>query len=102
MDKAGTLGSSYRRTKTKVSSLCPDFVVELRSQERFLKKLQEKMQEYIDNGARLGWLIVSQTRRVEIARPDRDVEMLENSANLAGEDVLLGFTLFLKPVMQLD
>ncbi|PSF35992.1 hypothetical protein C7H19_14705 [Aphanothece hegewaldii CCALA 016] len=37
--------------------ICPDFVVELRSASDSLKSLQEKMQEYIENGTRLGWLI---------------------------------------------
>lgn len=49
--------------------LCPDFVVELRSKTDSLKKLQEKMQEYQDNGTRLGWLIDPQHKRVEIYRP---------------------------------
>jgi Uma2 family endonuclease len=78
--------------------LCPDFVVELRSQSDTLPKLQTKMLEYLDNGARLGWLIDPQNRQVEIYRPGRVVEVLENPTELSGEDVLPGFILNLRRV----
>lgn len=54
------------------------------------------MQEYRENGVRLGWLIDSQTDRVEIYRPEREVEVLENPTALRGEDVLPGFVLDLR------
>jgi Uma2 family endonuclease len=79
--------------------LCPDFVVELRSESDSLPKLQAKMREYIDNGAKLSWLIDPQNRRVEIYRPGRDVEVLENPTNLSGEEVLPGFMLNLRRVL---
>lgn len=85
--------------KESFAPLYPDFVVELRSKTDSLKKLQEKMQEYIDNGAKLGWLIDRQNRRVEIYRPDRKVEILQNPATLSGEDVLPGFVLDLAEIM---
>ncbi|MEG5162164.1 Uma2 family endonuclease [Microcoleus sp. AT3-A2] len=85
--------------KDSFAPLCPDFVVELRSRTDSLKKLQEKMQEYIENGAKLGWLIDRQNRRVEIYRPGQDVEILENPATLSGEDVLPGFVLNLEEIM---
>jgi Uma2 family endonuclease len=78
--------------------LCPDFVVELRSESDSLPKLQAKMREYIDNGARLGWLIDPQNRRVEIYRPRREVELSENPSNLSGEDILPEFVLDLRRV----
>lgn len=78
--------------------LCPDFVIELRSESDSLPKLQAKMQEYIDNGARLGWLFDPQNRQVEIYRPGRDVEVWENPTELSGEDVLTGFVLNLRRV----
>ena len=78
--------------------LCPDFVVELRSESDSLTKLQAKMGEYMDNGARLGWLIDPQNRRVEIYRVGKDVEVLENPPYLSGEDVLPGFILDLRQV----
>jgi Uma2 family endonuclease len=78
--------------------LCPDFVVELRSESDSLTKLQAKMQEYINNGARLGWLIDPQHRRVEIYRPGVDVEVLEDPTELSGEDILPDFVLNLTRV----
>ncbi|MFE1745605.1 Uma2 family endonuclease [Coleofasciculus sp. H7-2] len=79
--------------------ICPDFVLELRSKSDSLKELQEKMQEYMENGARLGWLIDRKNQRVEIYRQGQDVEILENPATLSGEDVLPGFVLDLKQIM---
>lgn len=79
--------------------LCPDFVVELRSESDSLPKLQAKMLEYINNGARLGWLIDPQNKRVEIYRPNKDIEVLENPTELFGEDVLPGFVLNLRRVL---
>jgi Uma2 family endonuclease len=78
--------------------LCPDFVVELRSESDRLSKLQAKMQEYIDNGARLGWLIDPQNQQVKIYRKDHDIEVLVNPTHLSGEDVLPGFILDLNRI----
>ena len=78
--------------------LCPDFLVELRSASDSLSTLQEKMREYRENGARLGWLIDPQNRRVEIYRQQNEVEILIDPAELSGEDVLPGFVLNLRRV----
>ncbi|NER98005.1 MAG: Uma2 family endonuclease [Symploca sp. SIO1B1] len=78
--------------------LCPDFVIELRSESDSLPKLQAKMREYIDNGAKLGWLIDPQNQRVEIYRAGREVEVLEHPSSLSGEDILPGFVLKLRRV----
>ncbi|MBP0031261.1 Uma2 family endonuclease [Roseofilum sp. Guam] len=78
--------------------LCPDFVVELRSETDTLKELRAKMQEYLQNGAQLGWLIDPKNKQVEIYRPGQAVEVLENPMTLSGEQVLPGFTLTLKRV----
>jgi Uma2 family endonuclease len=56
------------------------------------------MQEYIDNEVRLGWLIDSTTKQVEIYRPGREIEILESPATLSGEDVLPEFVLNLNKV----
>lgn len=85
--------------REKFLPLCPDFVVELRSASDSLTELREKMQEYIANGARLGWLIDRKNKRVEIYRPNQEVEILDNPATLSGEDVLPGFVLDLNPIM---
>lgn len=78
--------------------LCPDFVAELRSKTDSIKGLRLKMQEYLDNGAQLGWLIDPQARKVEIHRPGLPVEVLDNPERLSGEPVLPGFVLNLAPI----
>lgn len=82
--------------KQTFANVCPDFVVELRSRSDSLKTLQEKMREYMDNGARLGWLIDPKNRRVEIYRQGQEVEVQAQPQTLPGEDVLPGL------VLQLD
>jgi Uma2 family endonuclease len=77
----------------KFPPVTPDFVVELRSESDTLSSLQTKMQEWIDNGVRLGWLIDRKHRRVYIYRPGVDVECLDNPATVSGEPVLPGFVL---------
>jgi Uma2 family endonuclease len=84
--------------KTKFAPLCPDFVVELLSPSDSLKDTQEKMKEYRDNGARLGWLINRKSRQVEIYRQEQGVEVVENPVTLSGEDVLPGFLLYLASI----
>ncbi|MGK7926022.1 MAG: Uma2 family endonuclease [Spirulina sp.] len=78
--------------------VCPDFVVELRSGSDRLPPAREKMREYRDNGASLGWLIDPQNRQVEVYRQGLAVETLENPAELSGEEVLPGFLLNLRRV----
>lgn len=84
--------------KRKFAPICPDFVVELCSPSDRLLDVQSKMQEYLANGTRLGWLIIPESRQVEIYRPNRDVEVLSNPVSLSGEDVLPGFELDLSDI----
>ncbi len=85
--------------KEKFPPLCPDFVVELRSPSDSLEKVRSKMQEYMENGASLGWLINPKNKQVEIYRLNQDVEILENPPTLSGENVLPGFVLSLEQIM---
>ena len=78
--------------------LCPDFVIELCSPSDRLKDIQKKMQEYQNNGTRLGWLINRQSRQVEIYRSNQAVEVLDSPTTLSGESVLAGFILNLEPI----
>lgn len=82
----------------KFLPLAPDFVIELRSSYDRLKILQTKMEEYRDNGVRLGWLVDPQRKIIEIYRPGQEVEVLENITLLSGENVLPGFTLDLSEI----
>ena len=84
--------------REKFIPLCPDFVLELVSPSDSLKKSQEKMQEYMENGCRLGWLINRKKREVEIYRPGQDVEVLQSPLTLSGENVLPGFVLNLQKI----
>src|SRR4028118_773286 len=84
--------------REEFSPISPDFIVELRSSSDSLKKLREKMQEYIDNEVRLGWLIDTTKKQVDIYRLGQDVEVLQAPTTLSGEDVLPGFVLDLNKV----
>ncbi len=96
-DRWNSLNTEQKR---KFPPLCPDFIIELRSETDSIKTLQLKMQEYIDNGAKLGWLIDPKTQKVEIYRPEKQVETLQNPATLSGEDVLPGFVLNLSSIFR--
>jgi Uma2 family endonuclease len=78
--------------------LCPDFVIEVRSQTDRSRTLREKMGEWIDNGAQLAWLIDPESRTVEIYRPNGGVEVLTSPESLKGEGPVEGLTLDLLPV----
>jgi Uma2 family endonuclease len=87
-----------RETKERFIPLSPDFLVELRSPSDKLPDLQAKMEEYRENGVRLGWLIDPQERRVHVYRQGRPVEVLEDPAQVSGDPELSGFVLDLGPV----
>ncbi len=77
--------------------IAPDFVIELVSpsdlKNQRYEDLQDKMQEYLDNGVKLGWLIEPSAKIVEIYRLGKQVEVLNNPSSISGEDILPGFTL---------
>lgn len=79
--------------RRRFAPLCPDFVVELRSLNDDLGELRAKMQEYLENGALLGWLINPEDQQVEIYRRGRSIERLNRPETLSGETVLPGFVL---------
>ncbi len=73
--------------------LCPDFVIELKSASDRLPALRNKMQEYLANGAQLGWLIDPETRSIAIFRAAREMETLAGVESIAGEGPVAGFIL---------
>ena len=81
-----------------IPHLVPDFVVEVRSKSNALRRLQDKMQEYLANGVRLGWLLDAPTRTAYVYRPDAEVQVLEQPTTLDGSPELPGFTLDLTRV----
>lgn len=85
-DRWDTLSEEDRQ---KFAPLCPDFVVEIRSNSDELKILKDKMEEYRDNGCRLGWLIDRTSKQVFIYRANGSIEIKQGSnVILSGEDVL--------------
>jgi Uma2 family endonuclease len=84
--------------RAKFAPICPDFVIELMSPSDSLKVTQAKMQEYQDNGARLGWLINRKDQEVEIYRIGQPIEVLKSPNFLSGEDVLPEFVLTLDAI----
>ena len=80
------------------AQVCPEFVSEIRSQADTLASLQEKMDEYMENGARLGWLVDPLQKRVHVYRPGTSVEVLDDPATVSGETVLPGFELNIQEI----
>jgi Uma2 family endonuclease len=78
--------------------LCPDFVIELKSQSDRLPAPRQKMEEYLANGASLGWILDPETRSVEIYRPGRAVEIFIAPDSVQGEGLVEGFVLNLAEV----
>jgi Uma2 family endonuclease len=78
--------------------LCPDFAIELLSPTDAWKQGQKKMEEYMQNGCRLGWLIDPKQKRVAIYRQDKEVEILVSPETLSGEDILPGFVLHIQAI----
>src|SRR5207249_4262472 len=82
----------------KFLPLCPDFVLELRSESDSIGMLKAKMEEYITNGARLGWLLDPVRKQAHIYRPKRQPDILANPTKISGEPVLKGFVLHLSAI----
>jgi Uma2 family endonuclease len=93
--------SLSKEQRKKFLPLCPDFAVELVSESDDLDDTRQKMREYLDNGLRLGWLVVPSLKLVEIYRCDREVECLQSPSNLSGEDILPGLVVDLQPIWEL-
>ena len=88
--------------KDKFLPLCPDFVVELRSPSDALEPLQEKMEEYRDNGARLGWLLDTVNERIFVYRPGEETAIMDAPQSISGDPELPGFVLDLSPIWNPD
>ena len=84
--------------RQKFAPICPEFAIELRSPTDRLRTLQAKMQEYLDNGALLGWLIDPIVERVHVYRPGAPVEILTRPETLSGDSLLPGFVLDLREI----
>jgi Uma2 family endonuclease len=77
--------------------VCPDFVIELHSESDALQELSDKMNDWIANGAQLGWLIDPYERQVLVYRPNRSAEVVAGDL-IAGDGPVQGFLLDLTRV----
>ena len=74
----------------------PDFFIEYLTESESLSIARARMQEYISNGARLGWLIDLENETVYIFQENKEVETIKGFENpLVGDDILRGFVLSL-------
>ncbi len=92
------LAKLTREQKRKFTRICPDFVVELTSPSDRLNRIQQKMLEWMENGAQLGWLLDADNRTVYIYRPGRESERLLAPLRLEGEGPVAGFVLELESI----
>ncbi|MFN7115669.1 MAG: Uma2 family endonuclease [Saprospiraceae bacterium] len=84
--------SLTEKEKRSFAPLCPEFIVEIRSKSDKLADVKEKMEEWIENGAQLGWLIDVKTQKTHIYRANGSVEMVKGfDKTLTGENILPGF-----------
>jgi len=101
-DASWTLKSRVQQLGTKKRKsfwhLCPDFVIEIKSDSDRLKPIQNKMAEYLQQGAQLGWLIDPENKTIEIYRPNGNIEKRANLDKLEGEGPVSGFVLDLTSV----
>jgi Uma2 family endonuclease len=94
------LAKFTKEEKKRFGRICPDFVIELRSPSDRLPSLKAKMEEWILNGAQLGWLIDADRLTVFIYRPARPVEEMRDASGITGEGPVEGFCLDLVTVWQ--
>jgi Uma2 family endonuclease len=90
-----TLSAEERK---KFIPLCPDFVIELRSASDNLNTLQDKIQEYIDNGTNLAWLIDPEQKQVYVYNSQGLIKELKNPDSISADPILPGFVLNLNEV----
>ena len=95
----GPLAALTAEERARFLPLCPDFVIELRSPSDGLSELQDKMREYMENGAQLGWLIDPLGDQVFVYRPGARVERLEEPDSVSADPVLPGFRLELAEIL---
>jgi Uma2 family endonuclease len=86
--------------REKFPPLCPDFVIEVRSPSDRLPTLRAKMDEYLANGVRLGWLIDPKQRKVYVYRPEKTVQVRSNPRQISGSPELPGFVLKLAEIWE--
>jgi len=84
------------------AQICPEFVIEVRSETDRLAELQEKMRMWVSNGAELAWLIDPSRKVVEIYRLGEEPEVLVEPSSVQGSGPVAGFELVMARVWGLD
>lgn len=87
--------------KKRFAPIAPDFVLELRSNDQNLTELREKMDEYMDCGCRLGWLVDPQNRRTYVYSANGDIQTVKFDDTLSGGDVMPGLEVRLGAVLEI-
>lgn len=85
--------------KKKFAPIVPDFVLELRSDDQNLTELREKMDEYMDCGCRLGWLVDPQNRRTYVYSANGDIQTVKFDEVLTGGDVMPGLEVWMGNIL---
>ncbi|MCF0056613.1 Uma2 family endonuclease [Dyadobacter sp. CY356] len=80
--------------------LVPDFIIELKSETDSLMELKAKMQKWIDNGVRLGWLISTEKQITYVYKPDEELKTILFDELIFGEEVLDGFSIRLRDILE--
>jgi Uma2 family endonuclease len=96
IDKWNSLNDEQKKGFAPID---PDFVIELLSPSDELTATQQKMQEYLSCGVKLGWLINPDAKEVEVYRLGKEKEKLKNPSNLSGEEILPGLTVDLEDIL---
>jgi Uma2 family endonuclease len=103
-DASWTLKSRLKKLtaseREKFPLLCPDFVIEVLSPSDRLPNSRAKMEEYLANGVRLGWLIDPRERKVYVYRPGKNVQVRSNARQISGSPELPGFVLKLAEIWE--
>ena len=95
IDRWNSLSNKQKRGFAPID---PDFVMELMSPTDDLSTIQQKMNEYMSCGVKLGWLINPDEKEVEIYRLGNDKQAIDNPGSLSGEDILPGLTVNLSDI----
>jgi Uma2 family endonuclease len=102
---AAVLLPSHTAYKKRIEGFvpeAPDFLVEMRSRSDSLTTMKEKMQEWIESGCRLAFLIDPVETKAYVYRQDRSITEYPYSATLTGEDILEGLTIHLAKIDPAD
>lgn len=80
--------------KRKFAPLCPEFVIERKSDTDDLEDLKEKMHMWLRNGCQLAWLIDPDEQQAYLYHPNTTTETISGfGQTLSGENILPGFSL---------